>query len=385
MMGQDADKTESEDAEQKPPKINAEDNPWYLNAEGPLATVEVPGFEEINVWNYYFTTLDEENSTKFKEAFAEHYAGKNVELPDREADIDFSNIEFDSDVSFNGYVFTNLAKFDGAAFSGVASFDRTKFSSAALFDDATFSKWVSFRGATFSGAASFEGATFSKRVSFDGATTFSEATFDGAKFQEESSFVNAKMKAETSFEGATFKTVPPKFFGAKLHEGTVWRGIQWPRAPKEAREAGRFVDAYERLKLEMDRLKKHEDELDFFAREMESRRVLLGTWTGLPIAIYGTFSDYGRNYFWPLVALFYLAVIGTLAFLTADSLAPWQSFGLSAANMLNVFGLRKDFFDSHLIENLPAWLKVIAAVQTIFGAAFLFLFGLGLRNRFRMK
>jgi len=77
------------------------------------------------------------------------------------------------------------------------------------------------------------------------------------------------MKAETSFEGATFKTVPPKFFGAKLHEGTVWRGIQWPRAPKEAREAGRFVDAYERLKLEMDRLKKHEDELDFFAREME--------------------------------------------------------------------------------------------------------------------
>jgi len=112
---------------------------------------------------------------------------------------------------------------------------------------------------------------------------------------------------------------------------------------------------------------------------------LLGTWTGLPIAIYGTFSDYGRNYFWPLVALFYLAVIGTLAFLTADSLAPWQSFGLSAANMLNVFGLRKDFFDSHLIENLPACLKVIAAVQTIFGAAFLFLFGLGLRNRFRMK
>ena len=78
----------------------------------------------------------------------------------------------------------------------------------------------------------------------------------------------------------------------------------------------------------MDRLKKHEDELNFFALELQSRRVLLGTWTGLPIAIYGTFSDYGRSYLRPLVALFYLALIGTLAFLSSDSLLPWQSLGL---------------------------------------------------------
>jgi hypothetical protein len=39
-----------------------------------------------------------------------------------------------------------------------------------------------------------------------------------------------------------------------------------------AADAGPFVDAYERLKLEMDRLKKHEAELDFFALELQSRR-----------------------------------------------------------------------------------------------------------------
>ena len=97
--------------------------------------------------------------------------------------------------------------------------------------------------------------------------------------------VNAEMKGETSFEGATFKTEPPKFFGTMLHQGTVWRGIKtWP-TPKETDKPG--IDACACLKLEMDRLKKHEDELDFFAVELQSRKVLLGPWRGLPIALYG--------------------------------------------------------------------------------------------------
>jgi hypothetical protein len=83
-----------------------------------------------------------------------------------------------------------------------------------------------------------------------------------AKFQTSSSFVNAEMKDTTSFAGAIFKTEPLKFFGAKLHQGTVWRGIKWPPKPKDKKEAGAFIDAYACLKLEMDRLKKHEDELD---------------------------------------------------------------------------------------------------------------------------
>jgi hypothetical protein len=45
-------------------------------------------------------------------------------------------------------------------------------------------------------------------------------------------------------------------------------------------EAKEFIRAYERLKLEMDRLKKHEDELDFFAREMQCRHAVLGAGWG---------------------------------------------------------------------------------------------------------
>jgi hypothetical protein len=255
----------------------------------------------------------------------------------------------------------------------------------AQFVDAIFLEPATFSGATFCGNVEFHRATFSSFVLFHGATFSGTAWFVGAKFHTFSSFVNVEMKGETLFEGAIFNTEPPHFFGAKLHKGTVWRGITWPPKPKDEIEAGDFIDAYACLKLEMDRLKKHEDELDFFALELQSRRVLLGTWTGLPIAIYGTFSDYGRSYLRPLITLFYLALIATLAFLSSGSLSPWQSLGLSAANTLNVFGFRKDFFEPSVIAHLPAWLDVVAAAQTILGTILLFLFGLGIRNKFRMK
>jgi hypothetical protein len=173
------------------------------------------------------------------------------------------------------------------------------------------------------------------------------------------------MKGKTSFEGAIFKTEPPQFFGAKLHQGTVWRGITWPRKRKDKGEAGEFIDAYACLKLEMGRLKKHEDELDFFAREVQSRRVLLGPWRGPPIWLYGVLSDYGRSYARPFLRLLVVAAIGAMLLVFSDALTIEKSFGLSAANTLNVFGFRRDF--DLAIDTLPAWLKAVAAVQTIFG------------------
>jgi len=114
-------------------------------------------------------------------------------------------------------------------------------------------------------------------------------------------------------------------------------------APKEKDRAGTSMDSYACLKLEMDRLKKHEDELDFFALELQSRRVLQESvinGSGLPIALYGLVSDYGHSYARPLYALFAVAAVGTLVLLLSGApLAPWQSLGMSVADTLNVFGL----------------------------------------------
>ena len=133
----------------------------------------------------------------------------------------------------------------------------------------------------------------------------------------------------------------------------------------------------------MDRLKKHDDELDFFARELQSRRVLLGPLRGLPIALYGGLSSYGRSYIRPLFGLFALSAIGAGAFWHFGARTYSEALGLSAASTFGVFGFRKEFNLS--IDTLLPWLKVFVALQTIFGSIFLFLFVLGIRNNFRIK
>jgi hypothetical protein len=130
----------------------------------------------------------------------------------------------------------------------------------------------------------------------------------------------------------------------------------------------------------MDRLKKHEDELNFFALEMQSRRVLQGRVGGLPIALYGLLSDYGRSYIRPLVALLVVAAIRAETFWHFDARSFRGAMGLGVANTLNVFGFRKDFFEPAIIEDLPAVLKIFSALQTILGVILLFLFGVSDRS-----
>jgi hypothetical protein len=146
----------------------------------------------------------------------------------------------------------------------------------------------------------------------------------------------------------------------------------------------------------MDRLKKHEDELDFFARELECRRVLQGTWGGLPIAIYGALCNYGRSYIRQLSILLVTVLVGAIPFRPhlggRITFRPFtysgharDALGLSIANTFGILGIRKDLIAASVVEALPPCLKVIATVQTVLGITLLFLFSLGIRNRFRMK
>ena len=353
---------------------------------------------------------------------------------------DFQDVTFVDDAHFEDATFADDANFRGATFADDANFRGATFAGWAHFEGATFSDITSFIGATFSRLAHFDDATFFRWTSFDDVTFSDLTSFEGAIFEFVISFVNAEMKSETQFRAVKFSR-PPTFFGAKLHEGTVWRDVHWPDPPTDANQAGYFVDAYERLKLEMDRLKKHEDELDFFARELQCRRVMHGDWKaiselrffgrrvaipslkisetiiaprswnlfgrsvmlpsfkipaqtialhrpapGLPIALYGLLCDYGRSYVRPLSILSLTVAIGALPLWAHFGVCKfWQAVGLSFANTFGVLGVRKDFFEPNVLTLLPGWLKVAAVVQTGLGVVLLFLFSLALRNRFRMK
>jgi hypothetical protein len=109
--------------------------------------------------------------------------------------------------------------------------------------------------------------------------------------------------------------------------------------------------------------------------------------SGLPIAIYGFLCDYGRSYVRPLVGLLVSAGAGALPFWFSFGWPSkfWQALGFSLASTFGVLGFRKDFVKPEVTEHLIGILKVFAAIQTVTGTVLLFLFGLAIRNRFRMK
>jgi Pentapeptide repeats (9 copies) len=245
----DSEKPDCKAGEAKLPKMNAEDNLWYL-----LATLYgVPGMGDDELrkknriaWNrYYSANLDEETRTKLIEAkrrpaeelapyspdelqevrraFTERWnpSAKKLTLmgfPGSNALIDFSDVGCEQNALFEGYLFGGCSSFRGATFSGAAIFSSATFSGAANFDGSAFSGGAIFYGATFSGGASFRGATFSGEAFF-GSATFSlvaiferatfccSAIFDGAAFPGVAFFGRTTISGGASFGGATFSAL----------------------------------------------------------------------------------------------------------------------------------------------------------------------------------
>jgi hypothetical protein len=309
---------------------------------------------------------------------------------------DFTSTAFSNNADFNSARFSQNANFTSAAFSGTADFTRTAFSGKVDFNNARFSQNANFTSAAFSGTADFTRTAFSSKADFSCATFCREGSFTGsvfsgdanfhrAEFHGDTIFTNSELKAPTNFENSRFLQSPPRFHGAKLHEGTVWRYVAWPRVPADPTKVGPFIDAYERLKLEMDRLKKHEDELRFFAEELKCRRVERGQLGGWPFGAYAVLCNYGQSYMRPFFWLLAVIVVGAVQFWPALNWDFLLSLALSAANTLAALGLRKELTDPDTLRALSRWQLLFSGAQMVIGPILLFLIGLGLRNRLRMK
>jgi len=62
-----------------------------------------------------------------------------------------------------------------------------------------------------------------------------------------------------------------------------------------------------------------------------------------------------------------------------------EAMALAISNTFSVFGFGRLYFGADYFQKLPNWAGFLGAVQTVLGFALLFLLGLGLRNRFRLK
>ena len=177
-----------------------------------------------------------------------------------------------------------------------------------------------------------------------------------------------------------------------MHEATEWHGAVWPKPPTK-HDAQQQVYAYERLKQEMERLKKHEDEQSFFRKELRARRGLLRTFSGgwFQNLGYQVMSGYGISTSKPLVWLIAIFAAGTFIFARAPLFcgSPMPSELAAKLSFANIFVFLPDkrelMMSSKIVECLSNTMQAISAVQSLLGIVLLFLLGLALRNRFRMR
>jgi Pentapeptide repeats (9 copies) len=417
-------------------------NRWIATAlsDEERASLVRNGFPESEL-----APFSSQEKSAFYRAFAARTGRDNELPPEPTGTHDFNATHFDRYANFTGFLFwrdaafrsatfSNGAEFKSATFNGPAEFfsasfsddadfgsaifsDRAQFNKAtfdrAHFSSATFSRDSWFKLATFSNAdfssakffgdtafdvSTFSGADFSSAKFFGNAeflaVTFFAVDFSSATFSSDLCFINTKFNAVTTFAKSTFAASVPDFRGTIMHEATEWHGSIWPEPPHDIESAQAQVYAYERLKLEMERLKKHEDEQFFFRKELRSRRVLTrplsGKWS--LNFLYQISSSYGLSVALPVIWLLALFVLGGATFYFVHATTPdataltiQHAAALSFGNIFPFVPSSHDFLSE---TPFSGWFRIEKAVgvgQTLIGTPLLFLLGLALRNRFRMK
>jgi len=313
--------------------------------------------------------------------------------PDPGELIDLSRTHFSHDVFLTRWVFRGAASFASATFGGAARFGATTFGGRAGFDFATFGGAARFASATFDGFAWFRFATFGGDAWFASATFGGEDSFASATFDGDADFSDGAFAGPTDFRETRFRGGVPEFYQRRFHQNTIFtdRRAFWPDITAETAEQAER--AYTRLRQVMKELDKPDDEAFFGRQELRCKALTEGWFHRLVSRGYGFFSDYGFSIGRPL------AWLGVVVFLGAGPIGSWlkfcrgepgsggifQGLGISLANTFSFLGFHRLYIDKDTLAAMPGALKAIGGVQTVAGVTLLFLLGLGLRNRFRLK
>ena len=317
------------------------------------------------------------------EMFRAQMGDKTAQLPSSNERIDFSATYFEKPVGFSKYVFAGDADFHTAAFAGYADFRSAAFASNAYFRSAAFAPDADFQSATFAGDAAFYSAAFAGKAIFSPVKFRSTTDFGKAIFEKHvPEFHAAELYADTTFE------LPDTAAEQRKHWPPVrGRQDQYVMPAKDQKRA------YNRLRLFMNQSLQTEEEQFFHRREMACKKELEGPFMFGVYWLYENLSDYGYSVARPLARLFGNFIVGGIWFFTYlwwyhSPISAWSildAFGISFANVFPFFGLGRRFVDPVFYEQLGRWTTFVASLQTVFGFIFVFLLGLGLRSRFRLR
>ncbi|WP_353533291.1 pentapeptide repeat-containing protein [Cognatishimia sp. WU-CL00825] len=328
----------------------------------------------------YFNFCSFNDDVNFSETVFLHSSFKNVNFATR---TNFQKIRCKNKANFRGAQFRSETNFSAATFEGETNFSSSNFEGITNFKDATFKQGVSLSRTVFREYSYFvksKFGTISKGIS--GYVDFSDSQFE----------------KPTSFRNAFFLEYYPNFRGALLHESSVFTAdkAHWPRETHQT--AAQAKDSCAIIRQVLAKQGLPEDEHFFFRREMKFLRQSQSISNRPLYTLYWLLSDYGHSLRRPTIALFLLCLLPAFFYAggklgvssnSLDVLLPsindyWNATGFSFANIFKFFGFQRVYFEQH-VATLTSQLKLLSAVQTVFGYALLFFLGLGLRQRFRLR
>jgi len=324
------------------------------------------------------------------------------ELPDGE--IDFSNIKFEEIVNFSKFIFPQATTFKDTTFKDTTFTKETDFSGAIFSSDVnfigtTFIGVVYFMRATLIGHVDFKAAIFTDTVSFDRTTFTYTANFEGVVFVKFCNFVGTRFLSSTSFNKGCFNE-PPNFSGAAIHQDTSFHKRnfvtkKYINVPNDYYDAGEYYDDVSRrwrvLKNAMNQAHNRYFELKFFGYELDARIEIEKCRTATLLRLYKWSSKYGTGILRPFVILFLFMIAFALiyaGFITEISCI--DAFSLSIANSVPFVNNSKYFATEalaqfHTNNELFKTFQILGVFQNVISIIFIFLIGLGLRNKFSIK
>ncbi len=283
------------------------------------------------------------------------------------ADVDFSRFGIGSGIiSFSGFKFPNgLVDFSGARFGkGLVSFSGARFGKG----------YVDFARADFGdGDVDFLGASFG-----EGEVKFEDITFHGkANF---SRLKNCEAVKRFSFRNVSFEKafmISGKFecvvdmVGTKTGHHVDLSGLtcylqrEWSRGFRKAKKP-EGADRLRRLKELAENNKHHEAALRFHADEMRAKRWhKTGRLASILDMLFSATSNYGQSILRPFVGLVILMIFMSC---------------LTEKDAVTIIRDILFFLPASRTEES----SIISILRQFFAFIFIFLIGLGLRNRFRI-
>ena len=175
-----------------------------------------------------------------------------------------------------------------------------------------------------------------------------------------------------------------------------WKEFGWPPKLSAVTEDPKDAAKLRRLKEIAETNKDHQAALRFSADENRAKRWIETSWFGSVLDMaFSACSNYGQSILRPFVALFLLAAasMGIYKELATSTFTAWwkaweHATLLSISNSLPFLpqsrGLREDALKALYPGDPGFWIDALMIGQGALSFVFLFLIGLGLRNRFRL-